>query len=158
MFTGRCFGRGSFFFERINCSFSRTILFAHHPCRSSERLDRQSSHCCLGFCHIFSVASVANLKVILIFSAVSTFVLRSRANNLDSARRKRFLSLSLLINSSCTESDIDNKKSNTPFVESLLLDFLARNASSSLLIFSRISALPVSKHACDLSFEKIVQS
>lgn len=48
------------------------------------------------------VVSMAILKILLIFSVVSTFVLRSKANIFDIALRKRFLLLSPLSNSSCT--------------------------------------------------------
>ena len=64
---------------------------------------------------------MAIFKIFLTFSAVSTFVLRSSANILDSAQRKRFLSLSPLknwSNYSCIESEIDDKRSKTPSVES----------------------------------------
>ena len=101
---------------------------------------------------------MAIFKILLIFSAVSTFVLRSRANILDSARRKRFLSLSPLItssNSSCTESEIDGKMLKIPSVESSSLLSLARYASSSLVISSRMSALSLLTPPCNCSRSKI---
>ena len=95
---------------------------------------------------------MAIFKILLIFSAVTTFVLISRANILDSAWRKCFLLLSPLINStnsSCTESEIDDKRSKIPSVESWSPLSVARYASSSLVISSKISALLVSAPACD---------
>ena len=78
-------------------------------------------------------------------------------NILENARRKRFLSLSPLINSSnssCTESEIDDKRSKIPSVESLWSVSLARYASSSLVSSSKISTLSVSAPACDYSKSK----
>ena len=96
-------------------------------------------------------------EILLIFSAVSTFVLRAKANIPDSARRKHFLSLSLLINSSnssCTESEIHDKKSKMSSVESSSLLSLLKYASSSLVISSKINALLASTPACDRSKSK----
>ena len=65
---------------------------------------------------------MAILIILLIFSAVSTFVFRSSANIFDSVLKNLFLSLSPLIsssNSSWTESEIVGKKSRTPSVASL---------------------------------------
>ena len=96
-------------------------------------------------------------RILLIFSAVPTFVLKSRANILDSARRKRFLSLPPLINSSNSsyaESEIDGKRSKMPSAESSSLLSLLKYASSSLVISSKISVLLVSTPACDGSKSK----
>ena len=94
---------------------------------------------------------MAIFKIFLTFSAVSTFVLRSSANVLDSAQRKRFLSLSPLknwSNYSCIESEIDDKRSKTPSVESWSLPLsLARCVSNSLFISSKINALSASNPA-----------
>ena len=94
---------------------------------------------------------MAVFKIFLTFSAVSTFVLRSSANILDSAQRKRFLSLSPLknwSNYSCIESEIDDKRSKTPSVESWSLPLsLARCVSNSLFISSKINALSASNPA-----------
>ena len=94
---------------------------------------------------------MAIFKIFLTFSAVSTFVLRSSANILDSAQRKRFLSLSPLknwSNYSCIESEIDDKRSKTPSVESWSLPLsLARCVSNSLFISSKINALSASNPA-----------
>ena len=94
---------------------------------------------------------MAIFKIFKIFSAMSTFVLRSRVNILDSTRSKRFLSLSMLINlsnSSCTESEIDVKTLKIPSIESSSLLSLARYAYSSLVISSRMSTLLLSTQAC----------
>ena len=83
---------------------------------------------------------MAIFTILLTFSAVSAFVLRSRANSLDSVQskqswqcavqRKRFLLLSLLINlpnSSCTESEIDDSF----LISALLVSTLACDCSKS---------------------------
>ena len=96
-------------------------------------------------------------EILLDFSAVLTFVLRSKANILDSSRKKRFLLLSPLINSSnspCTESEVDDKRSKMPSVESSLSLSLLNYASSFLVTSSKISALLVSTPACDGSKSK----
>ena len=96
-------------------------------------------------------------EILLDFSAVSTFVLRSKANILDSSRKKRFLLLSPLINSSnssCIESEVDDKRSKMPSVESSLSLSLLNYASSFLVTSPKISALLVSTPACDGSKSK----
>ena len=83
---------------------------------------------------------------------MSTFVLRSKANILDSVQRKCFLSLSPLINSSssyCAKSEIDDNRSKMLFVESQSSFPPARYAYNSLVISSKISALSVSTPTCD---------
>lgn len=45
-------------------------------------INLHSSQCCLGSCHLLNVVSMAILIILLIFSAVSTFVFRSSAVSL----------------------------------------------------------------------------
>ena len=100
---------------------------------------------------------MAIFKILLIFSAVSTFVLRSSENILDSTQRKRFLSLSPLISSSnfCVEAEIDGKRSKTPSVESWSLPLsLVRYAFNSKLISSKINAFPASTPAVTAAWDR----
>ena len=86
---------------------------------------------------------MAILMIRLIFSVVSTFVFSNKTNILDSALTNPFLSLSLCrtsSNSSCTESDSQIKKSNTPSVQLLPLLSSAKNASISLFVSSNSNA------------------
>ena len=109
--------------------------FAQSPCSAD-------SYFC--FCHIFNVALTAILSILLILSAVSTFVFSSKAKIFFSALTNRFSSVSSPINSSkssCTRLVKVSKKSKTPSVESVSVHFSRRYSSSFLLISSKISVV-----------------
>ena len=86
------------YFEWLSCSLSNSA-----PCWC-----RNTSFCCLVFCHILSVVSMAMLVICLVFSVVSTLVSATRLF-LTVPLWAFFLSLwplKSLSSSSCTESDM----------------------------------------------------